>query len=615
MRAHSASRLRWTGAAFALSAVFLLSVFVFAAPGLAARAPAKTRTVAGPAVSSRGHDGDRDADDRAKPRRHHRRAWYVSAAARKRGNGSRAAPFSTLSAVERASRPGDKIVILRASKRIAPLDGGIALKTRQALVGAGAAVIGSRSSALPRIENTQARRLHGDAVVLASGATVRNLVIGPTYRGGIYGLDVARATIWGNDVSTANTSCTTGFVVQPFSIPTEVPGVGAPFSAGLPNGWASMMVDARHTHTRLLVHRNYVHDSGCADGIDVRAMRTAHVFATVTDNRVTRLRQGANQQSGLAIGMQSTGTSTLSAQLSGNTETYIGSATAGDQGNADSEGLFANSAGRSHLTERVTRNTFAHGLGHLSANCFEVVSSNGGPTMSASLTHSTCEHVVGDILEAVNLSDNATMDLSLDHVRATDSEFTAGPVTGQAEPGDNGDCLLEATGGAHDTTRVTIRNSMLTHCVGDGLGVVSSVDVGTGPISKVSFNIENSRITGNGTSNLRVASASPILQLDGRIAHSSLAGTSAEGTPIILENHDTSSQGHARLDFGGGSLSSPGGNCIYGGTALDVQNVRYNAVAQGEWWGRPGGPAPGRVVSAGGGIDTAHPLDKAPPGC
>jgi len=116
---------------------------------------------------------------------------------------------------------------------------------------------------------------------------------------------------------------------------------------------------------------------------------TAKVRALVTGNVLSRLHEGASQQSVLAIGMQTTGTATVDARVSDNTETYIGNGLIGDIGFADSEGLFANSAGRSRLTEHVDANTFDHGLGHLSANCFEVVSSSGGPTMDGT-TAATC---------------------------------------------------------------------------------------------------------------------------------------------------------------------------------------------------------------------------------
>ena len=548
--------------------------------------------------------------------RHHR-TWYVRAAARprtRRANGSRRAPFRSLAAAERASRPGDTIVILPSPLSTPPLDGGIALKRRQTLRGAGPRVLGGHArTALPRIANTSASSHHGDAVELANGATVRNLVIGPTTRGGIYGADVRHVTIADNDVSATNSSCTTGFVVQPFTLPTLAPGVGVPFGSGLPNGWAAIMIDESRTASNVAITGNYVHDGSCADGIDVRASGTARVAANVARNTLTRLHQGASQQSVLAVGMQTTGTARLTAHVTHNAETYIGNATVGDFGNADSEGLFANSAGRSRLIERADHNTFAHGLGHLSANCFEAAASNGGPTMHLVLRDSTCDYVVGDILEADNLSRDSTMTFLVDHVRAAHSTFVGSEPFHQVEPGDDGDCMLEVASGAASSTSVTISDSQLTDCVADGVGVVSNVVDGAGkPVRSLRFDIDRSRITDNRQSNLRVANATPIDDLAGRVQRSDLSRSA--GTLIALENLDSTGATHARLDLGGGSLGSLGQNCISGGSPLDVELVRYNAAAEHDWWGSPGGPGSGSVFAAGGSLDTSKPLARPPAG-
>ncbi|MHB8659674.1 MAG: hypothetical protein ACYC91_17350 [Solirubrobacteraceae bacterium] len=276
------------------------------------------------------------------------------------------------------------------------------------------------------------------------------------------------------------------------------------------------MLDASHTKTRALIENNYVHDGTCNDGIDVRASGTARMAVRVIANTVTRLQEGQSQQSVLGIGLQTTGTSSLTAAVPRNTETYIGSTIFDGMGNADSEGLFANSAGRSRLTESATENSFAHGLGHLSANCFEAAASNGGPTMHISLTHSTCYDVVGDILEADNLSRDATMTFRVDHVLAEHSTFVGAEAFSQAEPGDDGDCMLEVASGAASTTAVSIVDSQLSDCAADGLGVVSNVVDGSGPVKARNFDIEHSRITDNRVSNLRVANATPIDRLDGR---------------------------------------------------------------------------------------------------
>src|SRR5205807_1850539 len=76
------------------------------------------------------------------------RTLFVKAGVEGRGDGSRRHPFATLAAVKAAGRPGDAIVVLPSPASLPPLDGGIALKPRQKLLGAGAPVT-KLSSASP----------------------------------------------------------------------------------------------------------------------------------------------------------------------------------------------------------------------------------------------------------------------------------------------------------------------------------------------------------------------------------------------------------------------------------------------------------------------------------
>lgn len=529
------------------------------------------------------------------------RTWYVRAAAGAGGNGSAQMPFDTLEAAERAAGPGDTVEVLPSPASTPPLGGGITLEAGQKLTGSGPSVIGlSASAPAPRIENTSAAQNSGDAVVLADGTEVSNIAIVGADLGGIYGKDVTGVSIHGNNVTGTNSSCTTGFVVQPFNLPTSAPGVGAPFATGLSNGWAAIMVDESHTTTTVSIDDNFVHDGTCADGIDVRASGTAHVTALVDGNTLTRLRQDPRKSSELAIGMQAIGTSRLTAEADGNSESYIGTATVGDEGDSDSEGVFENTAGPADLVEHVDHNTFAHGLGHLSANCVEMAASNGQPTEEMTLTNSTCDTVVGDIIEAANLS-NGTLRLDIDHVVASHSTYLGAQAQAPAEPGDDGDCLLEVTSGSGSTTDVNIDNSEFTQCVADGLGVVSNDVNGGAPIKSVSFEVENSRITDNQLSNLRVESATAVEQLDGKVEDTDLSQSA--GTPVVLENPYDVTGGRTDIDLGGGGLGSTGGNCIYGGTQVgSAYTVNYDLTAKQDWWGSAGGPATGATLAVGGTI-------------
>jgi hypothetical protein len=561
------------------------------------------------------------------------RSWYVSAAASSGGDGSASQPFNSLAAAQSASAAGDTIVVLPSPSSTRPLDGGITLKPGQRLVGAGPSVIGvPASSPAPRIENATSAQNSGDAVVLADGATVSNIAVVGAYLGGIYGSNVNGVKVNGNDVTATNSSCTTGFVVQPFNVPSSVPGVGTPFSNGLNNGWAAIMVDESIGTSQLQLTKNFVHDENCADGIDVRASGSADVAARIDRNKLTRLRLGDTMNSLLAIGVQTIGHSRLTAWVDSNKETYIGSVEADNNPEpytggvidglarlglhwADTEGLFGNTAGPSTLIEHIDHNVYTHGLGSLSANGLEEAASNntgGAPTQEITVKNSTFYDVPGDMIEAANLSTAATMTMRLDNVLVRKTTYVASEAQAPVLPGDDGDCLLEVAAGSASTTSVSINHSKMTGCAGDGLGLVSNVVDGTNlPVKSLSFDVGDSQVSGNRLSNLRVENVTGVQQLDGKIQDTNLS--QSLGTPVILANpYSALHTGETtNLDLGGGALGSTGHNCIYGGKQTDAYTVNYHLDAENDWWGQPNGPRPGQTAAVGGTITDTPALTEA----
>lgn len=484
-------------------------------------------------------------------------------------------------AVARAPR-GARIVVHPGT-----YTGAVVLKPRQRLIGRGA----------PRLSNPS-----GDVVTLARGTTVRGLVITSAGRGGIYGNDVGRVTITGNDVSRHNTSCAGGFLIPPFSVPTTVPGVGVPISDGLQNGWAGIMVDADKGATTTIIRRNRVHDSACGDGIDVRASGTARVTARITRNTVSDLRQGTGLESVLAIGLQTRAHARMRATIDANTESGLGNP--GDPpgpGGADSEGVFINPADASALTAAVTRNRYSHtpGRSGFSANGLEFVSMGSGARGDVTVRDSGFSGTPGDVLEQLALGTKGRLDLTLDRVVAKDS--TGFSNTGEGNtvliPGNNGDCLVAASGGAGNVVHTTIRRSQLTHCANNGLTFGSSVANGSGPTQELVLDVRDSTITGNQGNNLRIGNVTNLRRLRVRVQGTDLADARGVGsvTPADASFEDIGTTSDAVIDLGGGALGSPGGNCLDGGS-LGAAAVRYAVSAQHNWWG--GAPrAVGTVTS------------------
>jgi hypothetical protein len=550
------------------------------------------------------------------------RTRYVRAGAPAGGNGTHGSPFGQLAQVEAASNPGDRIVVLRAPRSAGALDGGIELKRGQRLTGAGRSVArGAERERAPRLTNTSTEHLDGDAVRLADGATVRNLVIAGAQRGAIYGIDVSRVAVVSNDISGQNASCVPGFHIPPFNVPTTAPGTGVPISEGLKNGWAGIMVDASRGHSRVTVRGNRVHDADCGDGIDVRASGRARVRALIRANRIADLRQGENLESVLAIGVQTRDRSRMVARVDRNRQRGLGNDEDGGTGpeGADSEGVFINPVGPSRLRASVTRNTYIHtpGRGGFSANGLEFVSMDDGARGSVEVSNSTFSGPPGDVIEQLALGTNARLRLGLTHVVATASTGFGGSGFGDTViiPGNNGDCLIAASGGAGNTVDLTVRDATLTDCANNGLTLGSAVANGQGPTAELSADIADSRITGNQGGNLRIGNLTELERLAVRVENTDLGDSEGTAsTPANLTVEELGSTGAAAIDLGGGALGSTGGVCLDGGQLAGAV-LGYDVSVKDAWWGQPGGPAAGRVVTANGTLDADDPLESPPAGC
>ena len=199
------------------------------------------------------------------------------------GTGSRPSPFKSLAAVQRASRPGDVIVVLASPLSVLPLDGGIALKAGQRLVGDGPSVLSATGSAATaaRITNTTPMN-DGDAVVMADNSSVANLVIANVRRSAVYWSDATGVVVERNVISAANTSCTAGKGFE-----------GQRYSGRSMHGYAAIMGDYASRTASFAVVGNVIHDGTCMDGIHVRAGGNAVVTGRIDNNAITRPAAGS----------------------------------------------------------------------------------------------------------------------------------------------------------------------------------------------------------------------------------------------------------------------------------------------------------------------------------
>ncbi len=508
--------------------------------------------------------------------------WYVSATASPGGDGSIQSPFNALAAVEQASSPGDTIVIEASPLNVPPLDGGIALKAGQHLVGEGPPVVqlgkpllqggpplamSTELTSQPRIANSSPTSNNGDAVELADGADVENVVITTAYRGGVYGNDVVDVVVRGNDVGTFNTSGTVGFRVQPFYLNSYTAGLASggppPFGNGIGAGWAAILIDTASVKTAISIEGNYVHDGFCGDGIDLRSMGTGNATAQVNRNFVTTLSQCSGTGVGTieGIGTQVTGTGVLHATLDENTEANTGSPRA----NMDS--LFVNPAESGTLIEEIKHNLYSMGIGGASTNGMEYITSNGKPYSQLTISDSQFYNNPGDMLEEFNRGEQgSTAILILDHVLVVGTTMSgglasyaipAGGVNGVplAKTGDNtGECLGIASVGANDVTMLVMRDSEFRQCGNDGIEITSNhcTDPPTlGPACgasdphTVSIDIQRSSISGSRYYNLWMNDVTPLTQFSMRVEDSDLS-SSMSGVAVAFDQQPTGGNGELR---------------------------------------------------------------------
>jgi hypothetical protein len=514
--------------------------------------------------------------------------YYVSAHASGDGDGSSAHPFPSLETVERASVAGDVIVVLPSAATVAPLDGGIELKPHQRLIGGGPAVIGREPNAdAPRIGNTSDARLAGDAVRLADGTLVSNLVIVTARRGGVYGRGVRDARIQNNDISDANTSCSAGQELQP-----ERDGV------------AAIMLDFDAGRTTLDVNGNFIHDSSCSDGIVVRARGKAVLVAIIDGNIITRLKQGPTVGSLLGIGLQALDRASMTVASSHNAETYLGNSFAtlasggatavgpADTAGADCEGLSTSQTGGS-IVWTIDRNTFAHGIGGHSCNGALFQVGKGDGDLHALVRDSIFEDNPGDMIEENNLGTGSSMDVRLDNVIVRHTTHDGPqpresplPPLASGSSITRGACMSQFSSGTRATTRFAMTRSHFSDCAGDGiLAVHANVrgsDAGAGTASAVE--IDQSSIVDVGDYALHFINYAPLDDLQIKVQSSRLTG--APGFPAVAADASPVAHVHdARIDLGGGAMGSLGLNCFSSDSAVAISPRAGPLSAASNWWG------------------------------
>lgn len=548
------------------------------------------------------------------------RTLYVSASGPVSGNGSQSAPFNTLAAVEQASRSGDTIIVLASALDVPPLDGGIALKTGQKLIGDGpkSATAIAIHSVAARITNTTVTN-NGDAVVMADNASISNLVILNARRSGVYIQDSTGVTVEGNTISSANTSC------------TPAQGYEGKLFTGRPmHGYAAVMADYMSHAASFAVIGNRIHDGVCMDGIHIRAGGNSTVVGRIDQNVITRLQQGAAFVSVLGIALETKDSAVLTVTSDGNTQTFIGNPFGGVP-EADCEGLLSHQTG-GQLRWAITRNHFAHAVGGSSCNGAEFFITEGNANSAITVTDSLFLDAQGDMLQNINLGTGITT-LTLERVTISythlASEPSGPPESRGSNPAGNeagrprGHCVMLVTQGPDGSNRARISDSTFSTCSGDGVFMYNAPFLGVPGASKeLSLEIDRSTITTANGYGLRWANHGLVDRASVKVRNSFITGALDKAAIALVQNPNGAKFNVGNFDFG--TSKTPGGNCIGLPGPKALETVGVDANFAGNFWGAnvaappseiAGIPLADTILTNGGQINFNSPLSTTPSSC
>jgi hypothetical protein len=148
--------------------------------------------------------------------------WFARAKASGDGT-SPASPIGSSPGLDAVTKPGDMIILLWSDE---PLDGGVALKPGQTLIGH------AESGRKPVITNSNAARNGGSGIVLADDCKVLDVRIERTRTSGVLGFNVTGACLLGVDVESTNQSA--GLTTTEVSLLGRVSHAGILFISAQP---------------------------------------------------------------------------------------------------------------------------------------------------------------------------------------------------------------------------------------------------------------------------------------------------------------------------------------------------------------------------------------------
>src|SRR5207237_9458482 len=102
---------------------------------------------------------------------------------------------------------------------------------------------------------------------------------------------------------------------------------------------------------------------------------------------------------------------------------------------------------------------------------------------------------------------------------------------------------------------------------------------------QLAAHISHSVITRNAKYGLHVGNFTPLDLLHIKIADTEITGNGEPGASFEAQATGIGSIPDARIDLGGGGLSSSGGNCLLENGSADVEGTNLQVVAEHDWSG------------------------------
>ena len=547
--------------------------------------------------------------------------WYVKANAGAGGDGSEGRPFNSLQTVEQKSEPGDTIIVVDCPADIPALDGGIALKDGQKLLGSGPDVtLDDPAAAQAKITNSDAERYDGDGIVLANDNEVTNVHIIDAHRSGISGHNISGADIHHNLITEHNQGRQTFKVLQG-SYPVEYSGI-------------HLTADANNTIGDLFVHDNVVRDA-----------RGGGVLLYLWDSASAEL------------------------LLDGNTFTDLSSPYDGAN-----EAITIGTIG-SAISSVIIRDTFIDNIGRGSPVCdatlFYMEGSSQQDVLIQGYTYRNTKRVGGNRSFGIMIwptpsASNARLNVRLEdsdlrgmngfagvylyvegrncdityHVENTVVENPAGTglyVNNQSGSGNNyekihfeGNQVRDCSGngiyflnnyGSTKNVNISFKDNTATDCAVDGISFLNA----SGSIENVNISLEDNTATDCINRGFAFRNSSSIENVEISLKDNAFLGNQEggcyfrtsweteegehfggpigdlrvmmEGNNLVGGDYGVYFVDHKGLtassiiDLGGGGLGSAGRNRIFDNANNAVQSFNYDVVAKNNWWGSPEGPS------------------------